>query len=59
MSNSERKRSDYEFHLSKQQLEAFLKIAAKEDRSFKELIDEAIDRYIQREKETCQKEQLN
>ena len=50
MNNLKRKRSDYIFELSDEQLEALLKIALKEDRSFKKIVLEAIDQYIKREK---------
>ena len=57
MSNNLRQRSEYQFELSARQLEAFLEIAAKQDRSFEELIDEALDRYIKKEVKICRKDQ--
>jgi hypothetical protein len=56
MSNIQRKRSEYEFQLSNRQLEAFLEIAAKEDRPLEEVILGALDKYIEYEKESCRKE---
>ena len=53
MSNTQRKRSEYEFQLSTHQLEALLEIAAKEDRPLEEVILGALDEYIKREKEAC------
>ena len=52
MNNLKRKRSDHIFELSGEQLEALLKIALKEDRPFEEIVLEAIDQYIKREKKT-------
>ena len=54
MSNKQRKHSEYEFQLSDSQLEAFLEIAAKEDRPLEEVILGALDKYIQTEKQSCQ-----
>jgi hypothetical protein len=55
VSNQLRKRSEFEYILSDQQLEAFLKIAAKQDRPIEEVILGALDEYIAREKASCGK----
>ena len=54
MPGNQRKRSEYQFELSRQQLEAFLKIALKEDRPLEDVILGALDKYIKKEKESCQ-----
>jgi hypothetical protein len=50
-----RKRSEFEYMLSDRQIEAFLGIAAKQDRSIEEVILEALDEYIGRQKESYRK----
>jgi hypothetical protein len=55
MPNQVRKRSEFEIMLSDHQLEAFLKIAAKEDRPIEEVVLEALDKYIERAKESWRK----
>ena len=54
MPNKKRKRSEYQFELSSEQLEAFLEIAAKEDRPLEDVILGALDRFIETEKQSCQ-----
>jgi hypothetical protein len=54
MPNNKRKRSEYQFELSRRQLEAFLEIALKEDRPLEEVILGALDRFIETEKQSCQ-----
>jgi hypothetical protein len=54
MPSKQRKRSEYQFELSKRQLEAFLEIALKEDRPLEEVILGALDKYIESEKQSCQ-----
>jgi hypothetical protein len=54
MPSNKRKRSEYQFELSKRQLEAFLEIALKEDRPLEEVILGALDKYIESEKQSCQ-----
>ena len=54
MPNKQRKRSEYQFELSKRQLEAFLEIALKEDRPLEDVILGALDRFIETEKQSCQ-----
>jgi predicted transcriptional regulator len=56
MSNGERKRSEFVYNLSNQQMEALLAIAQREDRPLLFVIMEAIDQYIQREKSSCRAE---
>jgi len=53
MPNLIRKRSEYIYELSSGQLEAFLEIAVKQDRPVEEVVLEALDEYLKREKESC------
>lgn len=55
MSNIERECSNYVYDLSRQQLDQLLSIAREKDRPFLEVVMEAIDQYIEREKDLCQK----
>ena len=55
MSNELRKRSEFEYILSDRQLEAFLEIAARQDRPIEEVILGVLDEYIAREKASCGK----
>jgi hypothetical protein len=50
MPNSERTWSDFQYDVSKKQLEALLAIALAKDTPLETLLVEAIDQYIEREK---------
>jgi hypothetical protein len=54
MSNSERKSSEYVYNLSPAQMEALYEIAFNTNRPLLELLMEAVDQYIEREKSSCQ-----
>jgi hypothetical protein len=55
MPNIERKRSEFVYNLSNQQMEALVEIAFCADRPLLEVVMEAIDRYIEQEKNSCLK----
>jgi hypothetical protein len=50
MPNSERIWSDFQYDVSKKQLEALLAIALAKDQALETVLVEAIDQYIEREK---------
>jgi predicted transcriptional regulator len=55
MSNIERKRSEYVYNLSNQQMAQLVEIAWRRDQPLLFVIMEAIDQYIEREKNSCQR----
>jgi predicted transcriptional regulator len=55
MSNIERKRSEYVYNLSSQQMAQLAEIASRRDEPLLFVIMEAIDQYIEREKKICPK----
>jgi hypothetical protein len=54
MPNKNRKRSDYRLELDAKQFEAFSKIAKTKGQSVEEAVLEALDRFIETEKQICQ-----
>jgi len=50
-----RKRSNYLFTLSDYQVEAFLDLALRLDQPFERLLHQALDAYIERESQNCEK----
>ena len=52
MPNKKRKRSEFVLTLSDEQHRAFLKLAMKMDKSLEQVVLEAIDQYIETEKQT-------
>jgi predicted transcriptional regulator len=55
MSNTERKSSEYVYNLTREQMEQLVEIAARQDRPLLEVMMEAIDQFIAREKSSCLK----
>jgi predicted transcriptional regulator len=49
MPNENNERSEYEFQIQDEQLEALLKLAYEKDQTLEEIIAEALDQYIGRE----------
>lgn len=49
MPNENNERSEYEFQIEDEQLEALLKLAYKKDQDLNSMIAEALDQYIERE----------
>jgi predicted transcriptional regulator len=49
MPNENNERSEYQFQVSDEQLEALLKLAYEKDQTLEEMIAEALDQYIERE----------
>jgi predicted transcriptional regulator len=49
MPNENNERSEYEFQVQDEQLEALLKLAYEKDQTLEEMIAEALDQYIERE----------
>ena len=47
--NENNERSEYEFQIEDEQLEALLKLAYKRDQDLNSMIAEALDQYIERE----------
>lgn len=56
MPNTNRKRVNYVFDVAQDQIEALLDLTLKRDRSLEELVTEALDQYLEREKKQWQKE---
>jgi hypothetical protein len=54
MSNTKKERSEFIYNLSAGQMKALLEIARTQDRPFLEVVMEAVDQYIEREKTSCQ-----
>ena len=54
MSNKVRKRSDYRLELNEEQFESFARIAKKRGQSIEWVVLEALDKYIETEKQSCQ-----
>ena len=54
MNNQERKCSEYVYNLSLAQMRGLVEIAVRTDRPVLEVVMEAVDQYIEREKKTCQ-----
>jgi uncharacterized Fe-S cluster-containing MiaB family protein len=50
-----RKRSEYVFEVPEDQISAFLELAQKKDQPLEEVILEALDKYIEKEKSECRK----
>ncbi len=55
MPNIERQRSEYVYTLSPQQMAQLTEIAFRRDQPLLFVVMEAIDQYIEREKNSCQK----
>lgn len=53
MPNTKRKRSDYRLELNEEQFEAFSKIAKTRGQSIEWVVLEALDRFIEIEKQSC------
>ena len=54
MPNTQRERSEYVYNLSREQMEQLVEIALRQDRPVLDVIMEAVDQYIEREKKSCQ-----
>jgi hypothetical protein len=55
MDNQKRERSEFVYNLSQNQMEALTELAFTRDRPVLELLMEAIDQFIEQEKNECQK----
>jgi hypothetical protein len=55
MDNQKRERSEFVYNLSQSQMEALTELAFTRDRPVLELLMEAIDEFIEQEKNECQK----